>query len=399
MEHAVKAILVGCGPDEAPQVHEALNECAVVIEAEFPDARSAIDNVRLSPNEQRLCIMSVPGPEQVQALKWLSESFVGRPVLALVGRDSPPDMLFAVNRAGASQILGLPLEVPDLKAALHAVKVRHSSPQSVAARRVIAVSGVTGGCGATTIAINLAYEISHLFELSCVLVELAPMGMIATCLDVDARHTTSDLLCDMQSVDVGLVEKTLSKITDRFSILPAPFREAEPLNTNPADVVRLLEHVKQLADVVILDLPANNYDRHLETFSATDQVVLVAEQAVPSLRALTYVRERLSEDEGFRRQTLVINRYSANKEGFNVTHLQRLLRTPQLVTIASDYQAVSASHNEGRPLRMQSPGSRVLADIDRLAGMLVSTGPESAPPAVRPTRKRLGQVVRSMFGL
>src|SRR5579884_419394 len=103
MEHAVKAILVGCGPDEAPQVHEALNECAVVIEAEFPDARSAIDNVRLSPNEQRLCIMSVPGPEQVQALKWLSESFVGRPVLALVGRDSPPDMLFAVNRAGASQ--------------------------------------------------------------------------------------------------------------------------------------------------------------------------------------------------------------------------------------------------------------------------------------------------------
>ncbi len=398
MQSPTKAILVGCGPEEAPQVHEALNECAVEIEAEFPDARSAVDNIRLSPNEQRLCFMHVPSREQVQALKWLSESFVGRPLLALVGRDSGPEMLFAVNRAGASQVLGLPLEVPDLLAALHAVKVRHASPQSVAARRVISVSGVTGGCGATTIAINLAYEISHLYELSCVLVELAPMGMIATCLDVDARHTTSDLLCDMQSVDASLVEKSLSRITDRFSLLPAPFREAEPLNSNPADVVRLLEYVKQLADVIVLDLPANNYDRHLETFSAADQVVLVAEQAVPSLRALTYVRERLNEEEGFRRQTLVINRYNPNKEGFNVTHLQQLLRTPQLVTIGSDYTAVSASHNEGRPLRQQAPGSRVLADIDRLAGLLVSTGPESAP-AVRPGRKRLGQVVRSMFGL
>src|SRR5207237_844237 len=112
-----------------------------------------------------------------------SEGFVGRPLVALVGRDSAAELVFAVNRAGASQVLPLPLGLADLKAALHAVKVRHSSPQSVAARRVVAVSGVTGGCGATTIAINLAYEVSHLFDLSCVLVELAPMGMIATCLD------------------------------------------------------------------------------------------------------------------------------------------------------------------------------------------------------------------------
>ena len=399
MEPVTKAILVGCAPDEAAHVREALAECAVEVEAEFADARSAIDSVRLSPNEQRLCFMSVPGPEQVQPLKWLSENLVGRPLVALVSRDSPPEVLFAVNRAGASQVLPLPLELADLRAALHTLKVRHSSPQSVAARRVIAVSGVTGGCGATTIAINLAYEIAQLYELSCVLVELAPMGMVATCLDVDARHTTSDLLCDMQSVDVGLVEKTLTRITDRFSILPAPFREAEPLNVSPADIIRLLEYVKQLADVVVLDLPANHSDRHLETFAATDQVVLVAEQAVPSLRALTYVRERLSEDEGFRRQTLVINRYNANQEGFNVTHLRQLLRTPQLVTIASDYPAVSASHNEGRPLRQQAARSRVLADIDRLAAMLVSTGPEAPSAEQPPQRKRFGRLVRSMFGL
>jgi len=45
--------------------------------------------------------------------------------------------------------------------------LRHAPQQPVAARGVLAVSGVTGGCRATTIAINLAYEIAHQFDLSC----------------------------------------------------------------------------------------------------------------------------------------------------------------------------------------------------------------------------------------
>jgi MinD-like ATPase involved in chromosome partitioning or flagellar assembly len=73
------------------------------------------------------------------------------------------------------------------------------------------------------------------------------------------------------------------------------------------------------------------------------------------------------------------------------------MRTPQLVTIANDYLSVSASLNEGRPLRLQAPGSRVLADIERLAGMLIS----STQPVQRKARKpgRFRQAVRAMFGL
>src|SRR5207247_1966595 len=104
------------------------------------------------------------------------------------------------------------------------------------------------------------------FALSCILIDLAHGGMVATCLDVEARHTTSDLLCDMRSVDVGLVEKTLSRITDRFRILPAPSLEYDPTPTSPADVIRLIDYAKQLADVVVLDLPINHSDGRLEAF-------------------------------------------------------------------------------------------------------------------------------------
>jgi pilus assembly protein CpaE len=395
MNAQLKAILVGCSQDRIPDICHALETCSIQVEADFPDARAAIDGTRLSQGEERLCIVHISSREQIQPLKWLSECFVGRPLLALVDGDSDAQLLYSVNRAGAGQVLPLPLRVEDLQAALQCLKVSHSPPLPVAARRIIAVSGVTGGCGATTIAINLANEIAEQFSLSCILIDLARRGMVGTCLDVDSRHTIADLLYDMRSVDVALVEKTLSTISDRFRVLPAPLLETEPLHTSPADIVQLLDHVKHLADVVILDLPILPSDGRLEAFAAVNQVLLVAEQTVPSLRALSGARHVIVQPEGLVRQSLVINRYDPNKEGFSVNHLQQMMKTPQLVTIANDYPSVSASINEGRPLRRLAPHSKVVGDIHKLARMLVASGQSEAP-----LRKpgSFGKFVRSLFG-
>ena len=59
MEPMTKAILVGCGPDEAAHVREALAECAIGVEAEFSDAGSAIDTVRLMAAVARRLIDSL----------------------------------------------------------------------------------------------------------------------------------------------------------------------------------------------------------------------------------------------------------------------------------------------------------------------------------------------------
>ena len=62
-----------------------MESCSITVEAEFPDARSAIDGTRLLQGEERLCAVHVPTHEEVRQLKWLSENFIGRPLMALVG--------------------------------------------------------------------------------------------------------------------------------------------------------------------------------------------------------------------------------------------------------------------------------------------------------------------------
>jgi len=376
-----------------------LSDCAVEVDVEFADLRSAIDGIRLSQNEKRTCIVHVQSAEEVQQLKWLSENFVGRPILAIVSGQCPSEMIFAVSKAGASQILPRPFGLEDLRESLENLKKRHAIPEAVCARRVIAISGVAGGCGATTLAINLAYEIGHLLNLSCILMELATnMGMATTFLDVTPRQTINDLLCDMRSVDVELVARRLTKITDNLRLLPAAYQDHDRLSFSAHDLITLIHYTKQLADVVVLDAPGSNYSANVETYAFADQLVLVAEQSVPSLRALSFMREKLEKDGIAKPQLLVINRYNPSRKEFLVTHLQRLLQTPQLATVANDYVAVSGALNEGRPLRVHAPHSNVLADIDQLVRLLLAPSePEEPPKPKRPSL--LGRMVRALVGL
>src|SRR5262249_14924994 len=180
--------------------------------------------------EKPTCIMHVQSQDDVRQLRWLSETFVGRPVVAVVHSDFDSKFIFDVSRAGAAQVVPLPLHADHLRESLDNVRRRYAIPEAVSARRILAVSGVAGGCGATTIAINLAYEIAHMLELSCIFVELSTqMGMAATFLDITPRQTINDLLCDMAGADLEYVERRLTKITDKFHVLAGPYREHERL--------------------------------------------------------------------------------------------------------------------------------------------------------------------------
>src|SRR5207245_316542 len=104
---------------------------------------------------------------------------------------------------------------------------------------------------------------------------------------------------------------------------------------------------------------------YLKTLAAADQVVLVGEQTVPSIRALRLISDALHKEEGIRTEKLVINRYNPKISGFSASHLEDLLKVPPLRTIAHD-PAVTAAVNNGRPLRLEAPRSQALADIDTL---------------------------------
>ena len=142
--------------------------------------------------------------------------------------------------------------------------------------KVIAVLGANEGCGSTTVAINLSDAIANVLNTSCILVELSlRLGRLGFILDIEPTVTVSDLLAGDNSVEVNAVNQALIRVTDRFQVVAGPRRTVDRRSISPARLAPLVGSVRQMAEVVVLDLPYTFDDLYFEALSVADQIVLV----------------------------------------------------------------------------------------------------------------------------
>jgi hypothetical protein len=143
-----------------PHVRRELLNYPIEIKTEFracDDLLEHRDHFRADPY---LFLVHMENMGAVQELKRLSGAFVDRPILALLETGKSPEGLIAAMRAGAVQGVPLPLDPLDFRAALDCIGLQYGKSASLS--QLLVISGVTGGCVATTLASNLAYDLAHL---------------------------------------------------------------------------------------------------------------------------------------------------------------------------------------------------------------------------------------------
>ena len=263
--YPLNVVLIGCHDHLLPCVRRELMNCSASLEAECLDVRSAVATLRKKPSEKRLLILYVDSSHELDELSRLSACLPGWPLLALVGGDHPHSGssggIIGVMRRWAAQIVYLPIQPVDFKAALDRLAVQFVF--TAQDTKVIAVAGSTGGSGCTTIAINLAYEIACRHGLRCVLAELSlRMGAVAAHLNIEPTHTIIDLLKDARRVDTVLAQKVLHQVAENLHVLAGPHQFVTPSNVSIEDLTHIVDTVKQMTEVVVLDLPCT-LRRHL----------------------------------------------------------------------------------------------------------------------------------------
>lgn len=365
--YPLKTIIISRDDEVLPEIRRELHNARAEIDSCYPDVASVVEHVSLSHDEMRLFIVHLDSIDDLAALKHLSGVYVGRPVLAVVdGNPSVPAIVHAM-REGATQVVLVPFQADDFDEALQSIETQFG--HAVGKSRLIAVTGSHGGAGATTLSVNLAYEIAQTFELDCILLELSSsIGVLSACLNIESRHTTRDLLEIGEDLDAYILQHAMVQFGERLSVLPGPFHAAVDFKPSPVARQRLIQCARQLADVVIVDVPPTLDNDQFEILDVANEVVLVGEQTVPSIQ-MTSESLRL----GIRAHSpiVVINKFDANLEGFGTSRLASILKTDRLRTISDDRTVVNASINSGRPLRMIASHSPALSDIDALAEDLV----------------------------
>jgi pilus assembly protein CpaE len=362
---SVPLVLIGLDDDLATKLKHEMTIQSAEIEAEYRSVDAAIERLKGTRSVRRLLITHVESALDLKQVRRLAETLPGLPILALVETKGQPELLLQVNRAGASQVVPLPLHAVDLQAALSCLAIQHHP--SLNKCSVIAFTSSVAGCGATTLATNFAYEIAVQRNKQTILVELAQhMGVIATNLDVAPTCTLADLLAEGAHIDGELVQRSLIRIADRFEILAGNQGVMHVNEFRLAGVLRVLSHVSPLAEFIVLDVPCTFSELQFEILGIADQVVIIAEQSIATIRHLKLMLDSLSRGPNTAKIHVVINRYDSYLSGLTEAKLAKTLAIDKIHTIPDDRSAVLAAANDGKLLRQTAPRSPALAAIDKI---------------------------------
>jgi pilus assembly protein CpaE len=174
---------------------------------------------------------------------------------------------------------------------------------------IIAVSGVRGGVGATTIASNLALHLSEVTRGHVALLDLHLRGgSAALSFGVRPGAGLRVALEEPQRVDALFLDRVAIPISDRLRVIAAEEAlEAEPASTEDG-ISRLLELLRARFNTIVVDLPLPPGVIERRVIAVARHRVMVMGPDVASIRDAGAARRMVAALAGGAAPMLVLNR-------------------------------------------------------------------------------------------
>jgi pilus assembly protein CpaE len=298
------------------------------------------------------------------------------PVVAAIA-DASISLVRALVREGVVDVVSLPFQFEEvLETAADALaSTRRQADQGAALAPMLAVVRSTGGCGATSIATHLVAQLGELDESGkkVAIVDLdLQFGNVASFLSGEGRGSIDDLIKAEERLDDQLIESVARHFSDKVDIFAAP-DEIMPLETiNTEALLKVIEMLRRQYAYVVLDLPANWTNWTLSAVAACDQIVMVVELSIASLRQAKR-RLDLFSSVGIspRKVQIVANRIERRLfRTIDLADVAKTLGHEVLGSIVLEESLVSAAQDQGLLTGQVHRKSRFAADVAKLAEQL-----------------------------
>ncbi|MEM5477641.1 AAA family ATPase [Pacificibacter sp. AS14] len=244
---------------------------------------------------------------------------------------------------------------------------------------VLPVQAVSGGAGATTLAVNLAWELAHVEKTEpqprVLLMDLnLQFGSVSTYLDLPRREAVYELLSSTEHMDDEAFKSALTNFNDRISVLTAP-ADLLPLDfIETEDLERIMEMARHHFDYVVLDMPSTFVTWSEVILNQADIIFAPFELDMRSAQNILRLRSALrAEDLPFEKYRFLLNRAP---KGMDLSAKSRIKRMSESLEIAIEVQlpdggkAVLQSNDQGLPLGIDASKNPLRKEIQKLAASI-----------------------------
>ncbi len=273
-------------PDVAAVIGEAVADRRMVrthVKTHMGGALAAVEAYRAAPTPNVIVIETAGARHELIAhLETLAQFCDAGTKVVVIGRVNDIVLYRELIARGVSDYLVAPFGPMDFVRALSGL-YHHPTAQPLG--RVIAVTGAKGGSGASTVAHNVAWSVARFLDLPTVIADLdLAFGTAGLDFNQDPPQGIAEAVFAPDRVDGNLVDRLLSKCTDRLSILAAPATLDRSYDFDETSFDAVLDILRATVPCVVVDVP------HLWTawtrriLVGADEIVLVASPDLASLR-------------------------------------------------------------------------------------------------------------------
>ena len=304
----------------------------------------------------------------------------------LIADDVSPGALHALLREGADEFVPYPLPENELQAAIERIKTPPPAAEPAATHKraptangeegvLLAVQGIAGGTGATTLAVNLAWELVQADKANpprvCLLDFSLQTGSVATYLDLPRRDAVYEMWSDTETMDEDIFKSALQCHDEKMWVLTAP-PELLPLDLiSPEDVKRVLTLARTHFDYVIVDMPMTLV-QWTETVLTEAQIYFVTVELDmrSAQNTLRFKRALKAEDLPLERLRFCLNRAPKFTDLNGKSRIKRMAESLEIgieLQLPDGGKPVTQGADHGLPMASAAPKNPLRKEIAKLA--------------------------------
>ncbi|MEX0276709.1 MAG: CpaE family protein [Ruegeria sp.] len=319
--------------------------------------------------------------------------------VVLIAEDVTPASLHQLLRKGADEFVPYPLPENELQEAID----RMNKPEPVAVPQaavsmsqgeskegaLFVVHGLAGGVGATTLAVNLAWELATVSDKDapkvCIIDLDMQYGTVSTYLDLPRHEAVFEMLSDTASMDEESFGQALQTFDEKLQVLTAP-SDMVPLDIiTPEDIQKVIDTARSQFDYVVVDMPKTLVHWSETVLQAAHVYFAMLELDMRSAQnALRMKRALQAEELPFNKLRFAMNRAPKFTD---LNGKSRVKRMGESLGISIDLhlpdggKQVMQSGDHGLPLANSAAKNPLRREIAKLAQSLHSLGSSSAEAA------------------
>ncbi|MDF0599798.1 AAA family ATPase [Psychromarinibacter sp. C21-152] len=309
----------------------------------------------------------------------------------LIAENVSPIALHQLLKLGAKEFCPYPLPEGTLHDAIERIRNADQAAELAPANTnvahpsrtdrngvIVTVHGLAGGVGATTLAVNLAWELATVEDKKpprvCLIDFDLQFGSVATYLDLPRREAVYELLSDTASMDAEAFMQSLVTFKDRLHVLTSP-SDILPLDfVAPEDIERLMEEATANFDYVVIDMPTTIVQWTETVLNESHVYLTPLELDMRSAQnALRMVRALKSEDLPFEKLRYVLNRAPKFTDLSGKSRVKRMAESLDIaieILLPDGAKQVMQSCDHGVPLAETASKNVLRKEIHKLAASI-----------------------------